>query len=398
MIQRRDFLFAAAAAGLTPAVLGAAPNASDEEAVSPLGRALVLSGGGARGAYEAGLVGALAARTQDGAPLPGYDLVCGTSIGALNGWFVATGQYSKMKSLWYGVSGQGLVQAKRQFAALQDPDSGLFNRAASALELMGLTKSDKAVLDTQAVYEWIARHIDPATPLLVPLIWAVTNLTQQRPEYFYLRPQGAPPDLPQRVVHALQLLLGPHTVVREATADNLHKAIFASAALPLAFDPVLMPGPDGVMNAYCDGGVASNSPVGIAHAVSKAADVVLLDPPFQPETSYDSAVDIAFGIYGTMQRKILEVEMRSTYFQSIGKRAYAGRARQTSLTSDEDALLDTFMKTVISTELRYIRPKKTLPVTVVGFNDEVGIGKAYRIGWEDASRDFTKYDWRTFEL
>ena len=35
---------------------------------------------------------------------------------------------------------------------------------------------------------------------------------------------------------------------------------------------------------------------------------------------------------------------------------------------------------------------------VVGFSDEEGIGKAYRIGWEDTGRGFTRYDWKTFQL
>ena len=361
MIHRRDFLLAGAAAGLAPGLIGAA-GPPGQEALAPLGRALVLSGGGALGAYEAGLVGALAAQAQiaDGAPLPGYDLVCGTSIGALNGWFVATGQYTKLKALWYGISGEGLIQAKHQYAALRNPDSGLLNRAASALQLMGLAKDQTALLETQAVFAWIARHVDPAVPLVVPLIWAATNLTQQRPEYFYIRPPGAPQDLPAKVVHALQLLLGPHTVVREATAENLHREIFASAALPIAFDPVLLPGPDGKINAYCDGGVASNSPVGIAHAVAKGADVVLLDPPFQPDTEYASAIDIAFGVFGTMQRKILEVEMRSTYFQSVGKRAYQRAARpRASASSPEDAMLATYHELHYGNRTAVRPPRKT---------------------------------------
>jgi hypothetical protein len=57
------------------------------------------------------------------------------------------------------------------------------------------------------------------------------------------------------------------------------------------------------------------------------------------------------------------------------------------------------MRAVPATDLRYIRPDTTLPLGVVGFGDQVGIGKAYRIGWEDvAQRDFKAYDWRTFQL
>jgi predicted acylesterase/phospholipase RssA len=398
-MERRNFLLALGAAGVTPALIASTP---PDEGFEPLGGALVLSGGGALGAYEAGIVNALAAwrGIGDGAPLAPYELVCGTSIGALNGWFVATGQYSKLRDLWYGASGQSIVRPKTQFAAVRDPESGLLNRAASAVSLIGLTKDQKGLLQSEPVFDWIARHIDPNTPLVMPFVWATTNLTLQRPEYFYLRPPGKSTELPQRVERALKLSLGPHTIVREATPDLLHRAIFASAALPLAFDPVLIPDPEGVVNAYCDGGVASNSPVGIAHAISRAADVVLLDPPFQPDTDYKDALEIGYGVFGTMQRKILEVEMRNAYFQSMGKRAFA-RLTGTELARSTGGmqLVAKYMQSITETDLRYIRPEKALPLSVIGFDDEVGIGQAYRIGWEDAvNRGFSTYDWQTFQL
>ncbi|MGA8535089.1 MAG: patatin-like phospholipase family protein [Candidatus Tumulicola sp.] len=399
-MERRSFLLALGVAGLAAPLLGG--SAAAQETLEPFERALVLSGGGARGVYEAGIVGAMAAAdgVNDGAPLPAYDLVCGTSIGALNGWFVATGQYSKLRELWYGISGQDIVRPKQRYAAVKDPQSGILNRAASAVSLIGLAKDQRGLLQSEPVYDWISRNVDPSTPLVMPLVWATTNLSMQRPEYFYLRPHDRGNDLPGRVVHALQLTLGPQTIVREATPELLHRAIFASAALPIAFDPVIMPDAQGNPSAYCDGGVASNSPVGVAHAVSKAADVVLMDPPFEADTDYKDAVEIAFGVFGTMQRKILEVEMRNAYFQSIGKRALM-RLTETERARTMNGMeqVAKFMQTVPETTLRYIRPKTTLPLGVVGFDDEVGIGKAYRTGWLDvANPGFTAYDWQTFEL
>jgi predicted acylesterase/phospholipase RssA len=398
-IERRKFLFALGASGFAPALLGISD--ADAPAVEPLDRALVLSGGGARGAYEAGLIGALATGggVADGSPLPPYEIVCGTSIGALNAWFVATAQYKKLHDLWYGISGERLMRLKPEYQALRDSQSGLADRAASVVQLARLAKNQTGVLQSKPVYDWIVRNLDPTTPLAMVMVWAVTNLTLQRPEYFFLRPSGAGADLPERVVHALQLSRGSKTVVREATPELLHRAIFASAALPIAFDPVLMPGPDGTMNEYCDGGVASNSPVGIAHAVSKAADVVLLDPPFEPDTEIRDAIEIAYSVFGTMQRKILETEMHNVYFQSLARRAINRLTREEfARASEGNELLERFVRTLPVTDLRYIRPQETLPVTVAGFGDEDGIGKAYRAGWVDIARGFTPYDWSTFEL
>ncbi len=398
MIERRGFLAALGAFGLAPGLLGVSRT---EPALEPLERALVLSGGGARGAYEAGLIGALASigSVRDGSPLVPYELICGTSIGALNGWCVATAQYTKLHDLWYGISGQDIIRLKPRYAALHDPASGLLNRAASVVQLAALVKNQKGVLQSEPVYDWIVRNLDPSVPLVTPLVWAVTNLSLQRPEYFYVRPKSVGDELPREVVRDLQASLGPHTIVREATPDLLHRAIFASAAIPIAFDPVLMPGLDGTINEYCDGGVASNSSVGIAHAIARAADVVLLDPPFEPDTNLDDAVEIAFSVYGTMQRKILEVEMRNVYAQSLGKLAFNRLTQEEiSRATRGNNPLAAFVGHAPVTDLRYIRPEKPLPVGVAAFDDWAGIGKAYAVGWEDAGRGFTPYDWSTFEL
>ena len=78
--------------------------------------ALVLSGGGARGAYEVGVVKAL---TRQGI---NFDLVIGTSIGAINAAFVAQGDMERWQNVWYrlrtsdiyhGLSARRIVQLIR---------------------------------------------------------------------------------------------------------------------------------------------------------------------------------------------------------------------------------------------------------------------------------------------
>lgn len=55
---------------------------------------LVLSGGGAKGAYQVGVVKALDELGYD------YQCITGTSIGALNGAFIAAGQLDNLYELW----------------------------------------------------------------------------------------------------------------------------------------------------------------------------------------------------------------------------------------------------------------------------------------------------------
>lgn len=383
------------AAGATPVLLGA----NGEMPPIPLERALVLSGGGAHGAYEAGAIGCwVAARgAADGAPLVPYQMVFGTSIGALNGWMVATGQYTRLRELWYGISAAKLLRFKPQFAASADPRSGALDQLAAKVRMASLTTDQTAMYDSQPVFDFLSREIDPERPLVIPFVWAVTNLTEQHTEFFYRRATDTPAQFHDAIVGVIRAIMGPQTVVREASLDLFHKQLFASAAIPIVWDPVPLPGPDGSMCEYCDGGVASNSSVRISHAVARAVDVILVDPPFEPVRTYANAIAITFGLVATMRRKILDIDMRTAHFQSLTKRAFARLPNaDAAIAAEGDPQFATYMQTVPATTLSYLRPKDKLPISSEDFDDEEGIGKTYRLGWNDAIAGVTPYDWKTF--
>src|SRR3982074_2223998 len=81
-----------------------------EQPAKPV-RALILGGGGARGAYEAGVVAALTERET-------FDIVCGTSIGAINGMFVAQHIPERRVEVWQTISPRGVTQLKPELAVL----------------------------------------------------------------------------------------------------------------------------------------------------------------------------------------------------------------------------------------------------------------------------------------
>ena len=264
MSDRRDFLMTLGLAGAMPAWLGAA-----SDAPAPLRRALVLSGGGALGSYAAGIIGCLAtaAGVKDGAALPPYELVCGTSIGALNGWFVATGQYTKLHDLWYGVSAQNIIQLKPQFAALRDPEAGIGNRLSLQFNMASLAKDQTAFFDSKPVLDWVTRNLDPERPLVMPFVWVATNLTMQRPEYFYMRPANAPAGLAtQSSAICSSCLARRSSCAKQVPTCSISRSLRHSRFHCCGI-PCKCPVPDGTLNQYCDGGVAANSPVSVAHAV-----------------------------------------------------------------------------------------------------------------------------------
>src|SRR5262249_62264165 len=81
-------------------LLPAAPGSQWERARGPAEApaALILSGGGAKGAWEAGVAAALIER---GLPVR---LVAGSSAGALNAAMVADGRLDRLQALWRSVT------------------------------------------------------------------------------------------------------------------------------------------------------------------------------------------------------------------------------------------------------------------------------------------------------
>ena len=371
-------------------------SAAQPQQRSRLSRALVLSGGGARGAYQAGIIGALASANgiTDGRRFEPYDFICGSSIGALNGWMVATGQYTRLSELWSTIARERILRVKPQFAAIQDKNSGVITRLSQGIGLLsGLRDNVQGIFQSEPVLTWIKANLDPTRPLLLPFVWTATNLTTQRTQYFFRTPQSLPEDRKTALTAAFRILIGPSVELREVSDEQLPLALFASAAIPLVFDPVELPGPDGRMQKYVDGGVASNSPIGIARTIAQQVQVVLLDPPFETDT-YDSAVDIFFGVYGTMQRHLLENDVRAAFVQSVGGAQFRDVTLATVASRLPPAAVESlrsFLTRAGELELSYIRPKEVLPLGVRSFDDQVHINEAMRLG-EDAGRTgFTPY-------
>ena len=61
-------------------------------------KALVLTGGGAKGAWQAGVMKALHERGER------YDMIVGTSVGAINGAGYSFGGVDRLISLWTGIT------------------------------------------------------------------------------------------------------------------------------------------------------------------------------------------------------------------------------------------------------------------------------------------------------
>ena len=185
---------------------------------------LALEGGGARGAYQ---VGAMQAFMEEGLH---FDMITGTSIGAINGAMFAQGDYAKARQLWLKLSSADLFTAEEQhFLAL-------VSRGKFSLEAFSYF-GEKAVetlngggVDTSRIRALIENNVDVDKLLSSPVDFGLVTVSVPdfKPHYLFKGQMGR---------------------------SHVHDYILASASFP-GFQQVTIN-----KKRYIDGGAYDNCPI-----------------------------------------------------------------------------------------------------------------------------------------
>ncbi len=219
--------------------------------------ALVMSGGGARGAYEVGVLSYLFGDLVKERGHPPIDLVCGTSVGAINGAFVAANIHDpvtgmrQLREMWCelalsNVLGFNLLQATRLHRIVLGG-----RRGGGLFDATPMTEIIRQGID----YQQLRRNLREGR--LKAFTVTATHVATGRPICFIDRAPGVA--LPVGLPRAIQ--------VRSAQVMPHH--VLASAAIPIVFPPVFIH-----KELYCDGGLRLNTP--LSPAIHLGADKVLV--------------------------------------------------------------------------------------------------------------------------
>lgn len=266
---------------------------------APSGVGLVLSGGGARGAYEAGVLSYIfddIAR-ELGRP-PRIDVLCGTSVGAINACLLAAtldqpGGIARILRLWESLEFDRLIRfGPRQLASLFQKFFGgrRPGTAGTPIRLAG-------ILNTRALEELIEKSVDwggiernLSAGKLRALSVTTTDLASGEATVFVQKAAGPLPTWsPQAEIGARLARIGPEHAL-------------ASAALPLLFPAFLLEG-----RFHCDGAVRQNTP--ISPALRLGADrllVIALRPAAGQRRAGAVAWDPSFAGFPYMLGKVLD--------------------------------------------------------------------------------------------
>lgn len=191
--------------------------------------ALVISGGGAKGAFA---VGAVQYMIED--MKLKFDIVCGTSIGAIIAPLIVTDEVRELVTMFKSFRTKDLLRKRCLLLALLKYDS---------------------IYDVKSGWKMIQREIteDRAKRILKSgkqMFLATINLQSGQVVYF----QSGPPADPDN----------KSKVIPIETQDQLQKAVLASANQPVLMSPVeVLPDADPVRQ-YVDGGVRELAPLKIA--------------------------------------------------------------------------------------------------------------------------------------
>jgi NTE family protein len=233
--------------------------------------ALVLSGGGARGAYEAGVLGYIFEELPEriGRPVH-FDIVTGTSVGAVHACYLAAHQDdpaagADLASIWrslsldkvFAVGAREVFGVPWRLLGFAPEASRLPARGAVPERLAGLFDTawlEEIVLD-HIGWKRIRSNIDEGR--LAALAIAATEIGTGRSVVFVDNGTGQVPTWSR----------DPFVVGRAAQIGPAHA--LASAAIPLAFPAVRIG-----RTFYSDGGLRMNTP--LSPALRLGADKVLV--------------------------------------------------------------------------------------------------------------------------
>jgi NTE family protein len=229
--------------------------------------ALVLSGGGARGAYEAGVVAYLRGElARDLGAQPRFDILCGTSIGAVNACFLASLAHEPARQ------GEALVEAWRSLRLEEVFHWSALRLAAIPLYVYRQMRTTRlrqlswrisdfvwpealARLVT-ARLDWARVHRNLREGLLEALTVTATDLGTGRAVVFVEGRAQLPPWSRDPLVEVRAREIGPEHAL-------------ASGAIPLLFRPVRIEG-----SWFIDGSVRQNVP--LAPAIRLGAERILV--------------------------------------------------------------------------------------------------------------------------
>lgn len=242
--------------------------------------ALVLSGGGAKGAFQAGALQYIDDHIKTRFPDFSFTIISGVSVGCLNGVMVAMNRQDRLLQVWNTIENSAVYTGK-----LNLPSALLHLALRSKQAILGrkpLQKLVEQLVSRQAV-------LDTGKKFMM----GVVSLTDG--DY--------------------------HRLTAEDFADeiNFQKAVLASGIMPVLWEPMpRIRSRRGSITQVVDGGLRNNSPLGDVLDMDPDEVVIINCSPFhQDKTMITPDADAARNVFSIAQRSLLEIAMNEIFITDL---------------------------------------------------------------------------------
>jgi predicted acylesterase/phospholipase RssA len=379
------------------------------------GKALVLSGAGARGAYEAGALKWLYRNVA--AEEKAFDVICGSSAGAINAIFAAVGTADAIRQsedLWRHISAADVIRveppvqdiidaglAARQATRHSFPANiAYLNRARRDINAAGpldqIEQLGGAVNDA-GIRALVQKYAIPLNAVTSSLLISTTNITKMAFDAFYrfagqdanLRKQQFLEKVKGRAIleksEGTPPLFYQLPLYHELTQDNFSDALLASISMPGVFKPVLVrQAESAASDYYVDGGLVSNLSVSLA-VDAGAYDITILTASAAGELPKNETnlPGVLHEAYALMHEQILQDDMNLAIAKNLIQRDRSYDGLNRSVRAYLSRQQETQWRPLT---LRIIRPRSPLEATTLGFNHQDRIDAAFETGYADASQ------------
>lgn len=284
--------------------------------------ALVLSGGGAKGAFQ--MMAEKYAREQKGYE---WDIIAGVSAGALNGMMLAMEKYARLEELWWNITRGQVMTGRLNFWSV-----------------LKIALGAKAIYGNDPLWELIQREYEPDR---IKTDFRIGTVSLQMGKYVRFTPSD----------------------------PGFDRAVLASTAIPLIWDPVDV-SPN--YKEMVDGGVRTISPLGDVIRDDPDEIVIINCSPAEPPTHispFRNALDIGVHVMDIMLNEILVTDIRE--FLRINKNVQEAAAGGSKLYSRKGKLYKAY-------NYKLIEPEEHLGDTL-DFSREM-IRMRMDAGWETARK------------
>ncbi len=325
---------------------------------------LVLSGGGARGAYEVGILQGIIETLGTGRAKAPFSVIAGTSIGAINGAFLAANAHrndfdiTRLRELWLQlklkdhlrVDVSAILGSFSPFRRLSRSMGDPYNLGRSLLDSKRIEKLVREEIDWNKLHENIASgRVHAFTIAALQVATGITTLFAELAPAAHFSFADS-----HRKVSRRELISAEH--------------VLASASIPLLFPPRQLG-----RSYYVDGGLRFNTPIASAiHAGAEKLVVVSLryeraPKPRTPEASanienYPNPVFLA--------GKVIDALLLDPVAQDLGT-----LARVNELMDVIDSTLDESQRQVLAAKLRLLRGNAYQRISTLGFSPSQDVGE-----------------------